>query len=505
MHQGRDTDRNRGERGRAPPRAVDVAVIGAGVSGLATAREVARLAPRASVVVIEAEKRPGGTMRSDRVKGCLCEWGPNGFLTNVPDTWDLAGELGLENRLLPADASAETRFLYVRGALRPVPMSPAAFLLSDLLSLKGRLRILLEPFMARAPAGSEDSVYSFAARRIGHEAASVLVDAMVSGIHAGNSAEVSLRAAFPRMADMEDRYGSLVTAMIAKQLAAWKATKKGARPAEPAGGPAGPGGRLVSFDEGMEVLIRALAGSIGNRLFVGTRVNRIDALGNGYRVSFERDGVPGTLNARQAVLATPAYVAAAMAGDDLTPLVAALNAFHYSAIAVVCMIYRRGQIAHPLDGFGFLVPHGQGPRMLGCIWTGSIFPAHVSGDRVLLRTMIGGARDPEGALMSEGRTSDLVHNELHRVLGGIEGTPDTVRIYRHPRGIPQYTLGHLNRVDALDRLLATRPGLHLAGNAYRGIGVNDCVREAGALARTIVGSLPGSPTPALAGATEEGS
>ncbi len=474
-----------GARTGAP---VDVVVVGAGVSGLTVAREVLRLDPERSVTVLEAEGGPGGTMRSDRVAGCLCEWGPNGFLTNVPHTWELARELELGDRLLPADPSAERRFLWVRGELRALPMKPPAFMKSDLLSLKGRLRILLEPFMGRGPEGDE-TVMSFASRRIGPEAASVLVDAMVSGIYAGDPSNLSLRAAFPRMADMEARHGSLVKAMLALRR------ERKRRAAGPGGGPMGPGGALTSFDEGMEVLIRRLASILGPRLATGIRVTAMAPHPGGWRLTVEdREGIR-TVAARQVVLAVPSYVAQALLEPCAPRLALRLGEIPYAGITVACMIYDRSQVRHPLDGFGFLVPRGQGPRLLGCIWTGSIFPPHVSGGKVLLRAMVGGARDPEGAALSEGRTVDLVHGELDRMLGGIEGRPAETALYRHPKGIPQYTPGHPERLEALARGLEAHPGIHLAGNAYRGIGVNDCVREARELARTLTGSA----APASAG------
>ncbi|HET9235200.1 MAG TPA: protoporphyrinogen oxidase, partial [Candidatus Eisenbacteria bacterium] len=165
----------------------DLVVIGGGISGLVAAREVTRARPGWTVTVLEADARPGGTMRSERVSGCVCEWGPAGFLTNVPQTRELALELGLERRLLPARDAAQNRYLWVRNALRPVPLKPGAFLRSDLLSPTGRARVLAEPFMGRRPSGSDESVLAFASRRIGSEAARVLVDAMVSGIYAGDS------------------------------------------------------------------------------------------------------------------------------------------------------------------------------------------------------------------------------------------------------------------------------------------------------------------------------
>lgn len=477
-----------------PAGTVDVAVVGAGVSGLVTARELLRLRPDRSVAVLESSTRPGGTMLTDRVGGCLGEWGPNGFLTNVPQTWQLAVDLGLEKRLLPADESAELRYLWVNGGLRALPMKPPAFFTSDILSVRGRLRVLLEPFQGQGPEDDE-TVFSFASRRIGREAASVLVDAMVSGIYAGDPANLSLKAAFPKMRNMERKYGSLVKALIAIQREARRNKTRG-------GGPMGPGGRLTSFDEGMEVLIHTLADGLGPRLRTGVSVTGLAPVAGGYRLTFAGEGGSGELRARQVVLATPSFAAHSLLKEHFPRLAWPLNEIPYAGITVACLVYDRAQIRHSLHGFGFIVPRGQGPRILGCIWVGSIFPPHVSGNRVLLRVMAGGARDPEAALLSEGRTVDLVHGELDRMLGGIDGRPVETALFRHAKGIPQYVPGHPERLETLDRHLADHPGLHLVGNAYRGIGVNDCVREAQALAARLAEAGDADRVEAAAGPAE---
>jgi oxygen-dependent protoporphyrinogen oxidase len=191
------------------------------------------------------------------------------------------------------------------------------------------------------------------------------------------------------------------------------------------------------------------------------------------------------MTAGQVVLAIPSFAAHDVLERHFPRVAWPLDEIPYAGITVACLVYERRQVHHPLEGFGFIVPRGQGPRLLGCIWTGSIFPPHVSDGRVLLRAMLGGARDPEAALLSEGRTVDLVHGELDRILDGIDGRPVEAALFRHAKGIPQYVPGHPERLETLERRLAEHPGLHLAGNAYRGIGVNDCVREGRALAARI--------------------
>jgi oxygen-dependent protoporphyrinogen oxidase len=328
--------------------------------------------------------------------------------------------------------------------------------------------------MPKRRSQTDESVFAFASRRIGKEAAETLVDAMVSGIYAGDSTNLSLRATFPRMLDMEERYGSLIKALIALK----KAKKK-------SGGPAGPGGVLTTFDDGMEVLIEALARSLGNRLVTGARVTAVSHPGSEYVIEAIVSGTPRTWRAKALVLAVPAYAAAKLTQTFAPVLSGELEHIPYAGLSVVCLIYRRSQIRHPLSGFGFLVPRNQGLRILGAIWTGSVFPSHVPEDRVMLRVMLGGARDPEGPMLSESRTVDIAHADVSRALSGIEGAPVATRIFRHPKAIPQYVLGHPERLQRVDRDVAKFPGLHLAGNAYRGIGVNDCVRESRALVERI--------------------
>jgi oxygen-dependent protoporphyrinogen oxidase len=423
-------------------------------------------------------------MRTERVAGCVCEWGPNGYLTNVSHTEDLAGELGLASRRLRADPGSAARYLWVRGALREVPLRPPAFLKSGLLTAGGKLRVLAEPFIRAGDPDREETVAAFASRRIGRQAATTLVDAMVSGVYAGDPEALSLRAVFPRMAEMEADHGSLFRAMIA-------ARKRGG-----GGGPAGPGGVLTSFDEGMEVLIRALVDSLGDRVRTGTRVDSVTPTEAGFQIRSGPGDPVRRWDATRVVLAVPAPVAAGLLPADRRKLTGALDAIPYAGVSVVCLVYRRNQVRHPLDGFGFLVPHGQGPRMLGCLWVGSIFPAHTPGDHVLLRVMLGGARDPELVDLGEAEAVEHARRELAPILG-IEGAPRETVVFRHPRAIPQYTIGHLSRLRVLERELVGLPGLHLAGNAYRGIGVNDCVAEAKLLADRLTGV--GSPAPAERG------
>jgi oxygen-dependent protoporphyrinogen oxidase len=493
-----------------------VLVLGGGISGLTVAHGLLRqresLPVPLEVFVLEPERRPGGSMKTDLVDGYVVEWGPNGFLDREPATLDLARELSLETSLLRANRSAEKRYLFRGGRLRLLPMSPGAFLTSDVLSPAGRLRVLLEPLVPprRVDHGEDDeSVLDFASRRIGREAATVLVDAMVSGIYAGDAAELELRSTFPRMQAMERDHGGLFRAMLAMRKAKRMAAGASARAGGPAGtggpatvggsprvatqagdgGPTGPGGTLTSFPKGMETLIRELALHLGDSLRTGVDVRYVLAGGSAasreYWVRVDGDPGPmpedfrlrpGVLRADAIVVATPAHRADDLLREMDPALAQELHEIPYAGLAVVSTAYRLGDLRSPLDGFGFLVPRREGLRILGSIWVSSIFPPHAPGGFGFLRTMIGGAHDPDAVGLPDEGLLAITASDLERTMG-LRATPVFTRIHRQPKGIPQYVRGHGSRLAGIHDALTRYPGFYLAGNAYRGIGLNDCIRE----------------------------
>jgi protoporphyrinogen/coproporphyrinogen III oxidase len=448
----------------------DLVVCGGGVSGLALAH-LAGARGVSDVVVVEGADRPGGKIQTEWLDGFCCEWGPQGFLDNVPETLALVASLGLDGELVRADDAAGDRFIARGGRLRKVPLSPPAFLASDVLSLPGRLRVLLEPFQRRG--ADEESVFTFASRRIGREAAEVLVDAMVTGVYAGDPAQLSLPATFPKMRAMEREYGSLVRAMLARR-------RNGG------GGPAGPGGTLTTFRLGMQQLTDGLANALGARLRLGTRVERVTRGGGSFAV---RLGDGSELAARRVAVAMPPG-AAARALEALLPAgaVAALRDIPYAKVAVVMTGYRAPRpFRRPTRGFGFLVPGRERRRILGSIFCDATFPAQAPAGATLLRTLLGGARDGGALDLSDAEMLGLVRRELDHFLGG-DPAPDFVRVIRHDYGIPQYTLGHLARLAEIERAAAAVPGLHLLGNGFHGIAANACVVEAGRIAALIAGT-----------------
>jgi oxygen-dependent protoporphyrinogen oxidase len=439
----------------------EVIVVGAGISGLAYAHAAARLGVE-DVVVLEASGRAGGKIQTEWSDGWCCEWGPQGFLDNVPETLELAEELGLTAELIRADEAAGDRFIVRRGKLRKVPLKPPAFLASDILSLPGKLRVLLEPFGGRG--AEEESVAEFATRRIGREAAEVLVDAMVTGVYAGDPARLSLPATFPKMRAMEYAYGSLVRAMLAK--------RRGGR----GGGPAGPGGTLTTFRRGMQQLTDALAASLTGKLHLDREVAGIGLSSSGYTVRLTRGG---ELASRRLVIALPPHDAARLLDGMFSgEACGALVAIPTVPVAVVVTGYRRPMpFATAARGFGFLVPGRECREILGTIFCNSTFPVQAPAGTTLLRTLLGGARNGAIALRSDDELLATVRAELSRHLGGNQA-PDFARVIRHQEAISQYTLGHLDRLRVIGGEAGRHPGLALLGNGYRGIAVNSCIAEA---------------------------
>ncbi|HXB54688.1 MAG TPA: protoporphyrinogen oxidase [Vicinamibacteria bacterium] len=456
-----------------------VAIVGGGVAGLALAQALDKKGGRARGVeglVLERSPRTGGNIRSEIAGGYLLEAGPNGFLDSVPETLDLVRELGLEGELLPSHDRARRRYIFRKGRLHPLPPGPGAFLASDLLSWSGKLRLALEPLARPRPDGDE-TIHAFASRRLGRQAAEVLVDPMVSGVFGGDSRRLSLKACFPALWQMETDHGGLLRALLAKM---WKKGKGKRR--EPGGAPRG---RLTSFREGTETLVRALARARGGALQTGVLVSGLTPAGGGYELALDGGG---RVAADAVVLTGGAGESARIVEGLDKELASLLRGIPSAPLAVACLGYLESSLPRALDGFGFLIPRGEGPRILGVLWDSSIYPGRAPSGRVLLRAMIGGAHDEEVLALDDAALLSLVRKDLKTTMG-LDADPVFVRIYRHPRGIPQYTVGHLDRLARAEARLERYPGVYLAGCAYRGVAINSCVAEAGPLAGRILSRL----------------
>jgi protoporphyrinogen/coproporphyrinogen III oxidase len=450
-------------------------VIGGGISGLASAFYLQRKARaegvELEVKVLEKDERPGGKIWSIKDQGYLCEWGPNGFLDSKPQTLDLCEELHISEQLLRSNDNARKRYIFSNGMLHRLPENGASFFASKLISWPGKIRLAMEPFAPGSPAGVDETLAAFGRRRLGSEALQKLISPMVSGIFAGDPETMSLKSCFPRIAELESEYGGLVKAMV---LLARKKRRERAE-GKVVSSASGPGGILTSFREGIQEVTASLAETLGAGV-VATGQNVL-AVSQGDSVPFRVRTETGELEADLVVVAAPAFAAAGLLRSVRDDLANILEEIPYASMTVACFGYEKERIGHNLDGFGYLIPKAEGMSTLGTLWDSSIFENRAPEGHVLLRSMLGGACFPEYIELPDEEVVARVQNDLSTIMG-IEEPPEFVRVFRHEKAIPQYTVGHGTRVKALDETLCSFPGLILAGNSYRGISLNDCIASA---------------------------
>lgn len=472
----------------APLRA---AVMGGGVAGLATALNLLDRARDAGVdlrlTLHEAEAETGGHLRTLRDDGWQLEWGPNGFLDNEPATLRLVDRLDLRGRLVRSTDAARLRFLVKDGALHALPASPPAFLKTGLLGAGAKLRVAGELFVparrGRNPAADpaqDETIYEFGVRRLGREFAEIFLDPMVKGVFGGDARRISLAAAFPRMVELEDEYGGLF-----KALAAISRKKKKAADA-------GPSGVLHSFQGGMADLIDAQTAALraDDRVEVrtGDPVRGLRREGDGWLVNGA--GEPYDV----VIAAAPAHATAPALPD--TALAAEVAGIAYAPMAVITLGFRREDVGHDLNGFGHLVPTREKRRLLGALWTSSIFPGRAPDGSVLLRCMAGGPGDPGVLEADDDALTAMALDELRGLLD-LRAAPHRRWVIRHPMAIAQYHPGHLARLERIERRLRELPGLILTGSSYKGISVNHCAKEAEAAADRALARLTGADRPRI--------
>ncbi len=449
-----------------------ILIIGGGISGLSLAYRLQEQLADAEVLVLERSSRPGGTIETVRRDGFTIEAGPNGFPDNNPSTLDLAREVGLADLLQSAsDSASKHRFLLLDERLRMLPSGMASFLVSPLLSWYAKYRILSERYRRPLVPIGDESIDAFARRRLGDEVADTFVDAFVTGILAGDSKLLSVRASFPRLANWERDHGSIFGGMAhARRL----------RRAE-SGSTTKRAGKMWSFQGGLSSLTGALVERFRTAPIFGVTVRRVSRDGPQWRVEAEgRDA----WTADAVALCCPAYRQAEALADLDPTLAESIGAIPYNRVAVVAVGYRREDVPHSLDGFGYLSPQRTRRDVLGVQWCSSIYPGRAPEGMVLLRAMCGGWHRGEMLDWDDDRLVAAVRAEL-AVSVGVKEPPRFVHVVRWQKAIPQYQLGHLDRVAAIEARLAVHPGLFVGGNSYRGVALNDCVEQSGLLAARI--------------------
>jgi oxygen-dependent protoporphyrinogen oxidase len=452
-----------------------VVIVGGGISGLALAYRLQQVLPAAEVILVEKQTRPGGTIWTERRDGFQVEIGPNGFLDTKPTTVSLCRDLGLEDRLLAAsEAAGRNRYLFLDGKLHLLPNSFGSFLRTDLLSWRGKLSLLAERFRRKKADASDESIDAFARRRAGAEAADVFADALVTGIHAGDPKLLSLKAAFPRIAELEEQFGSVLKGFA--QTARRRRAEAKAR-----GQPYQRPGRMWSFREGLRLLVETLHARLRRPPVLGVTVKRIERRPDGWLVVGDgQERWPADV----VVLACPAYQQAAILADLDPELAERIGSIGYNRVTVVALGYRQTDVPISVDGFGYIAPQRLRRDVLGVQWCSSIFPERAPAGLVLLRAMCGGWHRPDAAAWEDDRLLQAVRAELALAMG-IRAAPVFHHVTRWERAIPQYHLGHRERVAWIEQRLGRHPRLFVGGNAYHGVALNDCTERAEVLAEQV--------------------
>jgi oxygen-dependent protoporphyrinogen oxidase len=438
-----------------------IVIVGGGISGLAAARAAVETSQRAGteieVVVLERDPAVGGKARTRRRDGWLVEGGPAGYLDDpdtAPTMQRLIAAAGMEGEVIHASDAARRRFIARNGRAREVKANPLSLVTGGVLSPAGAARLLAEPFVRARAAAEDESVFDFAARRIGTQAAERLVAPMMLGIFAGDARRISLHGAFPRLAALERDHGSLVRGMLARRR-------------ESRGGPAGPSGTLTSFREGMQSLASGVAARGGFAVRTGTTVHAIEpARTGGWLVrAWEQ---PEPLRADAVVLACEAWAAAELLAPHAPAVATVLRGIAYPPVIAVSLGYGPETLARFPRGFGCLIPRGEGIRSLGCVWDSAMFAARAPANHVLVRVLLGGAVDESVDSLSDEDALETATADVARLFA--PGTrPITREVVRWARAIPQYAVGHPSVVEQVDEGIARLRGLSIAGNALHGV------------------------------------
>ena len=444
----------------------DVVVIGGGIAGLTTAYRLLTAGRR--VRCLEAEAVTGGCVRTDRVEEYVCERGAQNFLEQAGGpVHRLAGDLGIGDRITPAKELGSCIAWGNRAWSMPRQVH-------RVVSLRGLARAALDLCLPRGGGRADESLAAWARRRFGTEVALRLVDPVVSGIFAGDPERLSVDAALPSAVELERRHRSVILGAIRSKA---------------------PRRRVHTFKNGMATLPEALASMLGGALHVGTEAVRLSEAGDGgYKIE-TRDALSraaaGALRARKVVVATPAPGAAALLLQLDATLAARLKDIPYCGLVSAWLAFQPGDFTgSPPRGYGVVRPHCQGSRVLGCIFCSSCFEAAAPGQRVLIRAMFGGRRDAEAMSLGEEDLVALALEEFVSILGLRRGArPAFVRVIRQRPGLPQYELGHARRLEEIEARLGGLKGLHLIGNAYRGVPVPSVIEQADRCARDVLGAL----------------
>jgi protoporphyrinogen/coproporphyrinogen III oxidase len=462
-----------------------VVIVGGGITGLATAYYLHKRG-RGSVdcAVVESAPTFGGKIVSSRESGFVVEGGPDSFITQKKAAIELCRELGLGDELINTNDAARKVFVWSRAKLRPmpegvmliVPTKITPFLRSSLISWPGKLRMGLDAFIPPRRDDGDETLAHFVRRRLGTEALDKIAEPMIAGIYVADAEKLSLKSTFPRFLDMEHQYGSLLRGMVRQR-----------RAANPSNGHSAKGHSsttlFMSLRGGLQQMTESLVRQLNPEALLATRsVVGLSREAGGYELALS-DGLH--LRADAVVLAAPAYVSASLLREMDPSLASKLEAIRYVSTATVSLGFRGAQVKHSLDGFGFVVPRSERRKIIACTWSSTKFDNRAPEEHVLVRAFVGGAHREDLAEQDDDSIARMARAELREMMG-IEATPVLTRVYRWKKGNPQYDVGHQDRIAEIDRLTAQHAGLYIAGAAYHGVGIPDCIQDGERVAKQIL-------------------
>ena len=447
-------------------RQVPALVVGGGISGLVCAHVLRKAGIDAQLV--EASPRPGGVIHSVTRNGFLLELGPQSF-SGTPALRKLCTELGISNELLQAPPSAP-RYVLIDGQLRPVPLSPPAFFMSSLINGSTKWAFVRDILRNSIPPDGDECVADFVRRKFSSQLLDRLVGPFVSGIYAGDPERLSVRSAFPQLYEAEKAAGSVIRGML--RLAK---SRQGPRERP----------TLQTFREGNETLIRALARKLGSALLTEATVTGASRESDSsFEVRLEDNSGKHSVLTESLIMATPTDVTGRLLSSLDSSFESLLTSIEYAAVAVVSLGYRKSDVGHSLNGFGFLVPRSANLRVLGTVWNSSLFPGRAPEGHALLTSFVGGTTDPAAARLTSEELASLVHRETSALLS-VKSEPAFSNVTVWPRALPQYNLGHAERLAAVAKLYSRFPGLWLTGNHLRGPAIGACVEQAFSVAEEV--------------------
>jgi len=456
-----------------------VVIIGGGIAGLSAAyslREHQKKGTEFEIVMLERKDRLGGNISTEKTDGFIIEGGPDCFLSEKPWAMELCRRIGLEDKFLSTNDKMRKTFVLSGGKLHELPegvilMIPTKILplvTSTLISLPGKLRMAMEMFIPKRKTPGDESLGQFVRRRLGKEALDKIAEPLVAGVHAGDPETMSIRSSFPKFVQLEQEHGSLIRGMVKRMATMRKAPR-----------PASSKKKVTMFmtlSGGLTEMVQTLAGLLkkaGNiEIRTGVAVAGVKKQGKHYEVA-----VPGeaAIKADAVIIAAPAYVASALL-KGLDPWISEkLSTIPYVSTATVSIGYKKKDIKHPLNGFGFVVPKTEGRKIMAATWTSVKFSGRAPDDSVLIRCFVGGSKNMELVDVSDAEMVKMVRSELKDIMG-IDAEPVITRVFKWKNSMPQYTIGHDERIESMEEKLAKYPGLYLAGSAYHGIGIADSVR-----------------------------